>query len=218
MTRCALSLFVCWTFAQAPGLPGTSWQLVQFQGSDGKTLTPGDRSKYTLAFMPDGALNARIDCNSGRGTWKSSAPSQLQFGPLALTRAMCAPGSLHDQVARDLSFVRSYVIRDGHLFLSLMADGGIYEFEPASRSAVASTGPFTFECTRSGGGAATLIATFYQTQPALVLIERDGRTRPAFQVMAASGTKYEGRDLTFWEARGEATVTWSGVELKCKRR
>jgi len=27
-------------------------------------------------------------------------------------------------------YVRSYVIQDGHLFLSLMADGGIYEFEP----------------------------------------------------------------------------------------
>jgi len=25
---------------------------------------------------------------------------------------------------------RSYVIKDGRLFLSLMADGGIYEFEP----------------------------------------------------------------------------------------
>jgi hypothetical protein len=24
------------------------------------------------------------------------------------------------------------VIKDGHLFLSLMADGGIFEFEPAS--------------------------------------------------------------------------------------
>jgi hypothetical protein len=27
--------------------------------------------------------------------------------------------------------VRSFVIRDHHLFLSLMADDGIYEFEPA---------------------------------------------------------------------------------------
>jgi para-nitrobenzyl esterase len=26
-------------------------------------------------------------------------------------------------------FIRSYVMRDGRLFLSLMADGGIYEFE-----------------------------------------------------------------------------------------
>jgi para-nitrobenzyl esterase len=29
--------------------------------------------------------------------------------------------------------VRSYVIRDGHLFLALMADGGIYEFEPVAK-------------------------------------------------------------------------------------
>jgi para-nitrobenzyl esterase len=29
--------------------------------------------------------------------------------------------------------VRSYVIDNGHLFLSLMADGGIYEFEPIGR-------------------------------------------------------------------------------------
>jgi hypothetical protein len=54
-------------------LGGTSWQLVKFQGSDDRTLTPDDKSKY----------------------------------------------------------VRSYVIKDGHLFLSLMADGGAYEFEPA---------------------------------------------------------------------------------------
>jgi len=27
-------------------------------------------------------------------------------------------------------FVRSYVLKDGRLYLSLMADGGIYEFEP----------------------------------------------------------------------------------------
>jgi hypothetical protein len=26
--------------------------------------------------------------------------------------------------------LRPVVIKDGHLFLSLMADGGIYEFEP----------------------------------------------------------------------------------------
>jgi hypothetical protein len=26
--------------------------------------------------------------------------------------------------------VRSYTIKDAHLFLALMADGGIYEFEP----------------------------------------------------------------------------------------
>jgi para-nitrobenzyl esterase len=109
-----------------PNLSGTSWQLVKFQGSD-------DKTKYTIQFSTDGVLSARIDCNQGRGTWKSSGASQLQLGPLALTRAMCPPGSLHDQIVKHWDFIRSYIIKNDHLFLSLMADGGIYEFEPVAR-------------------------------------------------------------------------------------
>jgi heat shock protein HslJ len=111
-------------------LTGTSWQLVKFQGGDDTTLTPDDRAKYTIAFGSDGRLTARIDCNRGRGTWTSGGARRLQFGPMALTRAKCASGSLHDHLVKQWSAIRSYVIKDGHLFLSLMADGGIYEFEP----------------------------------------------------------------------------------------
>ena len=171
----------------AVGLGGTSWQLVKFQGSDDKTLTPDDKAKYTIAFGTDGSVSARIDCNRGRGTWKSSGPSQLQLSPLALTRAMCPPESLHDRIVKEWNFVRSYVIKDGHLFLSLMADGGIYEFEPMAgaksasiQSPVTSTGPIAFQCTQAGGATETLKATFYQTQPAMVLVER---TRPAFHIL-----------------------------------
>jgi heat shock protein HslJ len=113
------------------GLDGTSWQLVKFQGSDDRTLTPDDGAKYTIEFGGDGRLTARIDCNRGRGTWKAADASQLQLGPLALTRALCPPGSLHDQIVRQWANIRSYVIKDGHLFLTLMADGGLYEFESA---------------------------------------------------------------------------------------
>ena len=112
------------------GLTSTAWHLVRFQGGDGTVLAPDDKAKYTLAFAADGGLSARIDCNRGRGTWKSAGPNQLELGPMALTRAMCPPGSLHDRIVKHLPFVRSYVIKDGRLFLSLMADGGIYEFEP----------------------------------------------------------------------------------------
>jgi para-nitrobenzyl esterase len=114
----------------AESLGGTSWQLVKFQGSDGTVLLPDGKTKYTLAFGADGSLSARIDCNRGRGTWKSSAKNQLELGPMALTRAACPPGSLHDHIVKQLPFIRSYVIKDGRLFLSMMADGGIYEFEP----------------------------------------------------------------------------------------
>jgi heat shock protein HslJ len=115
------------------GLGGTSWRLVKFQGGDGLTLRPDDKAKYTIAFGTDGRLSARIDCNRGRGTWKSSGPPQLELGPLALTRAKCPPGSLYDGIVKRWPYVRSYVMKDGHLFLSLMADGGIYEFEPVSQ-------------------------------------------------------------------------------------
>jgi para-nitrobenzyl esterase len=112
-----------------PGLAGTAWRLVRFQGGDGATLTPDDREKYACESHRDGSLSARIDCNRGHGTWKSSG-NQLELGTMALTRAMCPPGSLHDRIVMDLSYVRSYVIKDSHLFLSLMADAGIYELEP----------------------------------------------------------------------------------------
>jgi len=114
----------------APSLGGTSWQLVKFQGGDGTVLVPEDKSKYTLAFEPDGVVSARIDCNRARGGWKSSGPNRLEFGPMAATRAQCSPGSLHDQIMKQLPYVRSYMVKDGHLFLSLMADGGVYQFEP----------------------------------------------------------------------------------------
>ena len=123
--------------AQAPpqptgdGLVGPIWQLVRFRGGDDRVLTPADRAQYTLQFQGDGRVTARIDCNRGSGAWKSAGRSQLEFGPMAMTRAMCPPGSIHDHVVKQLPYIRSYVIKGGHLFLSLMADGGTYEFEPA---------------------------------------------------------------------------------------
>jgi para-nitrobenzyl esterase len=118
----------------ASELAATAWQLVKFEGGDGTFLAPDDKAKYTLAFEADGRVSVRIDCNRGRGNWQSPGPKQLTFGPLALTRAMCPPGSLHDRIVRDWEFVRSYTIKDAHLFLALMADGGIYEFEPLARA------------------------------------------------------------------------------------
>jgi para-nitrobenzyl esterase len=124
--------------AQAPpqpagdGLVGTVWQLVRFRGGDDRVLTPADRTRYTLAFGTDGRVSARIDCNRGSGSWKSDGKSQIEFGPMAVTRAMCPPGSMdmHDHILKQLPHIRSYVIKNGRLFLSLMADGGTYEFEP----------------------------------------------------------------------------------------
>ena len=115
--------------AAASSLQGTRWQLVRFQGSDGTVLTPDDKAKYTIDFDAEGRLAARIDCNRGSGTWRVTGQNQLALGPMAMTRAACPPGSLHDQIVRQWGFVRSFLIKGDRLFLSLMADGGVYEFE-----------------------------------------------------------------------------------------
>lgn len=125
--------------AQTHELGGTSWQLIKIQSSDDTTITIEDKSKYTITLSADGRLSARIDCNRGSGMWTSSGPNRLQFGPMAVTRVMCPPGSLHDRILKDWTYVRSYVIRDGHLFLSLMADGGIHEFERIDVSSMQSS-------------------------------------------------------------------------------
>jgi para-nitrobenzyl esterase len=91
---------------------------------------PSDGSKYTITFGNDGRVKARVDCNRGSSTWKSSGASELQFGSWSMTRAKCPPGSLYDRIVREGAAVRSYSIKDGHLFLSGMSAGGFYELEP----------------------------------------------------------------------------------------
>jgi len=70
----------------------------------------------------------------GRGTWSAEAatdPSsgRFEFGPLAATMASCPPPGVDEQVTRQAPYVRSYLLKDGRLYLSLMADGGIFVWE-----------------------------------------------------------------------------------------
>ena len=69
------------------------------------------------------------------GTWSAEAgpdPSsgRFAFSPLAMTRAFCPPPSLDRRVAAQAEFVRSYLLKEGRLYLSLLADGGILAWEP----------------------------------------------------------------------------------------
>ena len=120
-------------FAQKGGgnpLSGTTWQLVKFQGSDERTFAPDDKSKYTITFGANGRVTARVDCNRANSTWKINAKGELLFGSWSRTSAKCGPGSLHDQIVTEGAAVRTFSIKDGHLFLSGMEAGGYYELEP----------------------------------------------------------------------------------------
>jgi para-nitrobenzyl esterase len=120
--------------ARLGGIGGTSWQLVKFQGGDGTVLTPDDKAKYTVAFTNNGNLRTRFDCNRGRGVWILNGPNQIRFGPLEVTREACPTGPFYDHLIKRWPYVRSYVVKDGHLFLSVIDNGGTYEFEPIAKS------------------------------------------------------------------------------------
>lgn len=119
-------------------LVGQTWQLVEIVSLDDRVDEPDDRSLYTMTFKADGSVQIRADCNRGTGSWTSNAPGQLQFGKIAATQALCLPGSLHDGYTAQFPRVRSYIMKDDHLFLATMADGSIIEFEPAELPLAAS--------------------------------------------------------------------------------
>ena len=123
---------------------------------DDQTYVPDNPAAYLLTFRSDGTLDVRADCNRGHGTWTHQAPSGLELGPIAATRMACPPGSLHDRFLRDLGYVRSFVLRDGLLYLATMADGAILELAPIEESAgstpVAGTGP-SFDCDSIDAGS-----------------------------------------------------------------
>lgn len=79
-------------------------------------------------------------------------------------------------------------------------------------------GPVAYDCTQADSPAGAVLATFFQTQPALVIVEREGGTRPGFAVPAASGAKFLGTDLVFRDTSGQASAVWSGVTLECRRQ
>lgn len=125
--------------AQADGNPlaGTAWQLNAIQSMDDAqgTTRVAEPGRFTLEFGHDGRAVLRLDCNRGTASWKAvlgadGGSGQIEFGPIAGTRARCPPPHLDERIVRDLGYVRGYLLRDGKLHLSLMADGGIYEWRP----------------------------------------------------------------------------------------
>lgn len=113
------------------------WRLVEFQSMDEATgtLRPEDPSRYTMRLKEDGTVAMRLNCNQATGTWSAEPSSEgtsgrFTFGPLAATWALCPPPSVDEHIVAHAEYVRSYLLKEGRLYLSLMADGGIYVWEP----------------------------------------------------------------------------------------
>jgi len=117
-------------------LGGTGWRLLGFQSMDDAigTVRSADPSLYTMRLNNDGTVTMRLNCNRATGTWNAEpagdgTTGRFRFGPLAMTRAMCPPPSMDENIAAQAEYMRSYLLKDGKLYLSLQADAGIYEWE-----------------------------------------------------------------------------------------
>jgi len=125
------------TSGQVEGLTGTAWRLAEIQSMDDAigVTRPDDPSLYTMRLQADGTASFRLNCNRATGTW-SADPSadptngRLEFGPLAVTSALCPPPSLDEELAAQLAYVRGYLLKQGRLYLSLMADAAIIAWDP----------------------------------------------------------------------------------------
>jgi heat shock protein HslJ len=134
--------------ASGRSLANTQWRLMEFQSMDDKkgTVRPMDPSLYTMRLDSDGTVTMRLNCNRATGTWSSepgsdAASGRFEFGPLAATRALCPSPSMDESIVAQSKFIRSYLLKDGRLYLSLMADGGIYAWEPDTAKSFAASVP-----------------------------------------------------------------------------
>jgi len=114
-------------------LADTEWRLVEFQSMDDAQgiARPGEGTVYSMWLYGDGTVAMQLNCNRATGTWSAvpgsdAASGRFEFGPLAASRAPCQPAGIEDSLIAQASHIRSYLLKDDRLYLSLMADGGIY--------------------------------------------------------------------------------------------
>lgn len=119
-------------------LTGTGWNLVKVQSMDDSQFAPSanDTGDYSLRFVEAGRVAIGADCNRGQASLEPLTPPRLKFGPVAVTRAFCGPPSVADRYLDQLQWVRSYMTRDGHLYLATAADASILEFKPLDDDSV----------------------------------------------------------------------------------
>lgn len=106
----------------APDLVGAIWQWTELHNPDGQSAIANPEN-YVLVFYPDGTLTLKVDCNSGRGTYTLDG-NRMTFGPIALTKMLCPPGSLHDPFLQWLGRVETFAVQDGKLILNLKDEAG----------------------------------------------------------------------------------------------
>jgi len=134
------------TATKSADLSGVVWQWLGTTSETGKAVTPKFPEKYTLAFLLDGKVALRVDCNRGGGAYQMDG-AKLTIDTATLTRKACPHGSLGNRFVHDLNAVASHAMTDGNLVLTLKAGAGDMKFEPQPAPAEMQPTPAAAEAT-----------------------------------------------------------------------
>lgn len=105
------------------------WERRDPAGSAAEAVEVPDPEQYTLTFNEDGTFFARLDCNTGSGTYVSAAPGELTIDLGPMTLALCPPESLSPQMMGTIAAVGSYRLEeDGTLLALVWADGAPVDY------------------------------------------------------------------------------------------
>ncbi|HVZ06319.1 META domain-containing protein [Rhodopila sp.] len=115
-----------------PPVPAELAGIWRWVGLDapGKATRVSAPERYLLSFPEAGRIALKADCNRAAGGASFGENGALKVGVMAMTRAMCPPGSLGDQFAEDVSLVTHWSIKDGALLLELGDGKGTMRFLP----------------------------------------------------------------------------------------
>jgi uncharacterized protein len=83
---------------------------------------------------------------------------------------------------------------------------------------VQANGPFWYFCNENPRDE--VVVNYFQTRPPTLIAERGDQVSLMYLQPSGSGSKYQGRNESFWEHHGEATVVWGhgNPEMRCKKR
>ena len=108
-------------------LTNTTWTWAGTQTSDGNRIVPEAPERYTLTFQPGGQVNVRADCNRGSASYLLN-DTALSFGPVALTKMLCSPGSRDAEFLKELANVTGQRFAGSELSLALRGESGTMRF------------------------------------------------------------------------------------------
>jgi heat shock protein HslJ len=109
--------------AEGSGLEGAAWRWRASTFEDGTTLAPGDPSRYTVEFLPDGNALVQADCNFGAGLYQVEGDA-LSIGAIGATKMACPPDSLDSAFLAQLGHAERFAIEGDELILWLQEAAG----------------------------------------------------------------------------------------------